>query len=102
MTASLYQRRSAAGMIVGDGRRRAVAVAVVTDRFSQVVLELCLAPEPRPDVQDRRGRCGRVELHAIPGPLPQVGRAVEEILRLVRARGIDPERSEEHTSELQS
>src|SRR6059036_2689007 len=91
MTASLYQRGSAAGVIVGAGRRRAMAAAVVTNRFSQVVLELCLAPEPRPDVQDRRGRGGRIELHPIPGSLPKVGRAVEEILRLVGTRGINAE-----------
>src|SRR6266545_1342975 len=93
MTASLYQRGSAAGTIVAAGRREVVpeATAVVTNGFSQVVLELGLTAEPRSDMEDRRRRGGRVQLHAISGSLPEVGRAVEEVLRLEGTRGVDPQ-----------
>src|SRR6266542_6431759 len=92
MTASLYQRGSVAAAAVARlaaGRRS--AMAVVTDRFSQVMLEFGFAAQPRLDVEDDRRADRRVQLHPVARSLPEIGRAVDEIDGLVYPRRIDPQ-----------
>src|SRR5580765_3319352 len=87
MTASLYQRGSLPSPATGSG----APLRIRLTSTSQEVVEVALAVDPAPQAEYVGGHRTGVEGDVVAGSVPEIASAAEEVVRLIRVGGIDPE-----------